>query len=123
MGSAGGFFATRAASVKKRAPALSADNSMGAGKRAFRARAAWDGGRLLREPTVIEEEGRIVRVLEGGSDRQAERVVDFGNAILLPGFINAHCHLEYSCIQGRLPRGLPFAEWIGRMARFRHELP
>lgn len=33
--------------------------------------------------------------------------------LLLPGLINAHCHLEYTHLKGRLPRGsVDFGRWI-----------
>lgn len=33
--------------------------------------------------------------------------------LLLPGFLNAHCHLEYTGLEGRLPRGdVDFGRWI-----------
>jgi aminodeoxyfutalosine deaminase len=39
-------------------------------------------------------------------------VTDLGETILLPGFINAHCHCDYTDMAGLLsPRG-SFSEWI-----------
>ncbi len=39
-------------------------------------------------------------------------VVDLGESILLPGFINAHCHLDYTGMAGQLRPGRSFTEWI-----------
>lgn len=38
---------------------------------------------------------------------------------LIPGLVNAHCHLEYSWLAGQLPRGdIPFGQWMNAiMAR------
>jgi cytosine/adenosine deaminase-related metal-dependent hydrolase len=41
----------------------------------------------------------------------AERPVDLGASILLPGLVNAHCHLDYTGMTG-LPAGLQFSDWI-----------
>ena len=41
-----------------------------------------------------------------------EPPVDFGDAILLPGLINAHCHLDYTLMAGKLPAQKSFADWI-----------
>ncbi|MCL2883674.1 MAG: amidohydrolase family protein [Coriobacteriia bacterium] len=39
-----------------------------------------------------------------------EPVLDFGLAALMPGFIDAHSHLEYSCFRG-LINDVPYAPW------------
>src|ERR1043165_299361 len=44
--------------------------------------------------------------------RQAGEVVDLGDQALLPGLINAHCHLDYTCLRGKIPRPESFADWI-----------
>ncbi|MFL6514614.1 MAG: amidohydrolase family protein [Chthoniobacterales bacterium] len=39
-------------------------------------------------------------------------ILDLGEQLLLPGLINAHCHLDYTRLRGRIrPRG-SFCEWI-----------
>ena len=39
-------------------------------------------------------------------------VVDLGEVILLPGLVNAHCHLDYTDMAGKLPPPKTFTEWI-----------
>jgi cytosine/adenosine deaminase-related metal-dependent hydrolase len=39
-------------------------------------------------------------------------VVDLGDQALLPGLINAHCHLDYTCLRGKIPRQKSFTDWI-----------
>src|SRR5216110_875995 len=41
-----------------------------------------------------------------------EEVVDLGEQALLPGLINAHCHLDYTCLRGKIPRQKSFTDWI-----------
>src|SRR5437667_1013372 len=41
-----------------------------------------------------------------------EDVVDLGEQALLPGLINAHCHLDYTCLRGKIPRQKSFTDWI-----------
>ena len=46
------------------------------------------------------------------SARTSEEILDLGEQALLPGLINAHCHLDYTCLRGRIPRQDSFAGWI-----------
>ncbi|HKX62766.1 MAG TPA: amidohydrolase family protein [Verrucomicrobiae bacterium] len=41
-----------------------------------------------------------------------ERIIDLGERILLPGLINAHCHLDYTSLAGLLPAPRSFTDWI-----------
>jgi cytosine/adenosine deaminase-related metal-dependent hydrolase len=63
---------------------------------------------------VRVEEGRILAV--GPADELAplagESVTDLGACTLLPGLINAHCHLDYTRFRGAISAGHSFTEWI-----------
>ena len=41
-----------------------------------------------------------------------EQVIDLGDAILLPGLVNAHCHLDYTDLLGQLAPPRAFPDWI-----------
>jgi cytosine/adenosine deaminase-related metal-dependent hydrolase len=41
-----------------------------------------------------------------------EKVTDLGEVILLPGLVNAHCHLDYTDMAGQLPPPKHFTDWI-----------
>lgn len=45
----------------------------------------------------------------------AGTVVDLGDAVLLPGLVNAHCHLDYTDMAGFWPSPKKFTDWIPRM--------
>jgi len=47
---------------------------------------------------------------------------DLGEVILMPGLINAHCHLDYTMMRGALFGGGSFAEWIQRLNAMRRSL-
>lgn len=45
-------------------------------------------------------------------------VEDLGDRILIPGLVDAHCHLEWSLLDGLLPPA-PFGRWLGDMLGMR----
>jgi cytosine/adenosine deaminase-related metal-dependent hydrolase len=63
---------------------------------------------------IAVNEGKIVDVgtFDEVKTRNAGEVVDLGDSALLPGLINAHCHLDYTCLRGKIPRPKSFADWI-----------
>lgn len=38
--------------------------------------------------------------------------IDLGEQAMLPGLINAHCHLDYTCLRRKIPRQKSFTDWI-----------
>jgi cytosine/adenosine deaminase-related metal-dependent hydrolase len=57
---------------------------------------------------VAIEDGRIAAV---GTQDELGRGLHYPEAAILPGFVNAHSHLEYAVYAG-FGDGLPFAPWI-----------
>jgi aminodeoxyfutalosine deaminase len=47
--------------------------------------------------------------------RADEKILDLGEVILLPGLVNAHCHLDYTDMAGQLPPPKTFVDWIPLM--------
>ncbi len=45
----------------------------------------------------------------------ADEVIDLGDAIILPGLINAHCHLDYTDMAGMISPQKSFSDWIKSM--------
>jgi cytosine/adenosine deaminase-related metal-dependent hydrolase len=41
-----------------------------------------------------------------------EEILDLGEQVLLPGLINAHCHLDYTRLRGKIPPPESFADWV-----------
>lgn len=42
-------------------------------------------------------------------------VFDLGESIILPGLVNAHCHLDYTDMAGMIPAPKSFSDWIKSM--------
>ena len=49
-------------------------------------------------------------------------ILDLGEQALLPGLINAHCHLDYTCLRGKIPRQKSFTDWIRAINAEKSEL-
>ena len=59
--------------------------------------------------------GNRIRALgpcENFSSHPAEKFCDLGEVILLPGLINAHCHLDYTNMAGEFLPPKSFTDWI-----------
>jgi cytosine/adenosine deaminase-related metal-dependent hydrolase len=66
---------------------------------------------------VSVADGRIVAVGENTSGRPP---TDLGDVALVPGFVNAHTHLEFSLLEKPLgTSGMPFADWIAQVVAWR----
>jgi aminodeoxyfutalosine deaminase len=49
------------------------------------------------------------------SAEHAGSVVDLGDVVLMPGLVNAHCHLDYTDMAGMLPPPKVFIHWLQLM--------
>jgi cytosine/adenosine deaminase-related metal-dependent hydrolase len=85
---------------------------------------------LLEAPVLIDRELNVIEdgcvLIEGDrtaasgprrqvSARQGAKTIRLKDSILLPGLVNAHCHLDYTAMKDKVPAGGSFAEWVGRM--------
>ncbi len=57
------------------------------------------------------------------SDRPVGPVEELGEGVLLPGLVNAHCHLELSALAGRIAAGRGFTAWVADLVEARASLP
>jgi cytosine/adenosine deaminase-related metal-dependent hydrolase len=76
--------------------------------------ATMDGAPIENGAVAISAD-RIVDVgkfPEVSARYSGQAIIDLGEQILLPGLINAHCHLDYTCLRGRIPRQKSFTDWI-----------
>lgn len=53
---------------------------------------------------------------EGGA------VTDLGEMVLLPGLINAHCHLDFTSLRGKIAPQRSFTDWILQINGLRRDL-
>jgi len=64
---------------------------------------------------VVDDDGRLVEVgpwSQISPHVAAGRVIDPGNAILIPGLVNAHTHLGLSDLREKFPPPKRFTDWL-----------
>lgn len=71
-------------------------------------------GPPIADGAVIVHGRRIVAVGRWREWRReaGNRVTDLGEVILLPGLVNAHCHLDYTHLAGHFPPPKVFTDWL-----------
>jgi cytosine/adenosine deaminase-related metal-dependent hydrolase len=79
-------------------------------------------GPPLERGQVAVDDGTIVWVGEATSPKAPSGTLrDLGPGILLPGLVNAHCHLELSHLRGRVDSTRGFTAWVEELVRIRGE--
>jgi aminodeoxyfutalosine deaminase len=83
---------------------------------------------ILRARVIVSMDGPPIengvilvsgdRILDVGKFRDlsaqhsGQEIVDLGERAVLPGLINAHCHLDYTCLRSKIPSPKSFTDWI-----------
>ena len=77
-----------------------------------------DGAPIKNGIVEVDEQGSILSVY-APSNPDALHSTEFHNGAIVPGFVNAHCHLELSHMRGRIPNGLGLIEFVRRIGQQR----
>lgn len=64
------------------------------------------------ENGAVAVEADTITAVGPASDVTGAGVRDLGEVALAPGLINAHCHLDYTDMRGKLPWRGRFADWL-----------
>jgi cytosine/adenosine deaminase-related metal-dependent hydrolase len=70
----------------------------------------------VRDGVLVVENGRVTYA---GPWQRHPVDVDFGSALLLPGLVNAHTHLDLGGLRGKLPRPRSITEWLQAVVEYR----
>jgi cytosine/adenosine deaminase-related metal-dependent hydrolase len=69
----------------------------------------------IENAAIVTRDGRVVEACAWSDlvgPTIGRRVTDLGDAILVPGFVNAHTHLRLSHLRGQFPRPKNFVDWL-----------
>ena len=61
---------------------------------------------------VVENNGRIGFIGEKVSSQFQGRIIDLSDCLVMPGFVNAHCHLTLSALKGKICPTNSFVDWV-----------
>ena len=67
---------------------------------------------LKRAVITAEDDGTIVKVEESRGELKETQSVEFYNGIIVPGFVNCHCHLELSHLKGAISEGRGLSDFL-----------
>src|SRR5882724_6125319 len=68
----------------------------------------------IADGAVVVENGRIAALgrWKDLATHETGHALDLGEVALLPGLVNAHCHLDYTNMAGQFPPPKLFTDWI-----------
>ena len=70
------------------------------------------GPPLKRAVITTADDGTILSIADIGGNLQEKQSLEFYNGIIIPGFVNCHCHLELSNLKGSIPQNCGLGDFI-----------
>lgn len=71
-----------------------------------------DGPILKRAVIEVDDNGKILNIYDTQGKLDEIHSVEFYNGIIIPGFVNCHCHLELSHLKKLMPEGEGLGNFI-----------
>ena len=69
---------------------------------------------------ICEDDGTVVDLIDTGGQLREQAGLEQYNGILVPGFVNAHCHLELSHLKGKIPEKTGLGGFLGAINKLRN---
>ncbi|HUX57746.1 MAG TPA: amidohydrolase family protein [Bacteroidales bacterium] len=74
---------------------------------------------LKRAVITTEDDGTIISIANTEGDLKEMHSLEFYNGIIIPGFVNCHCHLELSHLKGTITQGGGLGNFLGNIRNTR----
>ena len=74
---------------------------------------------LKRGIITVDDNGVIVDVEDTNGLLTEKHSVEFYNGVIVPGFVNCHCHLELSHLKGKIDEGKGLGNFIEQIIKLR----
>ena len=81
------------------------------------------GAPLRRSVITTGDDGTIISIEDTPGSLEKSQLVEFYNGIIIPGFVNCHCHLELSHLKGAVPPGTGLVEFLRQLQNLRDNNP
>jgi cytosine/adenosine deaminase-related metal-dependent hydrolase len=79
------------------------------------------GPPLKRAVITAEDDGTIIKIEDTNGLLIEKHSVEFHNGIIIPGFVNCHCHLELSNLKGLITESSGLGDFIKQVRNTREE--
>ena len=71
---------------------------------------------------VVDNDGTILEVIDTYGKVNEQERLEYHSGILVPGFVNTHCHLELSWMKGLIPEKIGLVSFIGEINKLRKDV-
>jgi cytosine/adenosine deaminase-related metal-dependent hydrolase len=72
---------------------------------------------------VAENDGTIIDIIDNGGKLVEQSGVEYYNGVIVPGFVNAHCHIELSYLAGKINNIQGLTNFISQFIQLRNNIP
>ncbi len=79
-------------------------------------------GDAIENGELLIEQGRVKEIRPTQSPTSTA-CLDLSDHLLLPGFVNAHCHLSLSALRGKVPKCDKFTDWVRLVIKENSRMP
>jgi cytosine/adenosine deaminase-related metal-dependent hydrolase len=69
---------------------------------------------------ICEDDGTVIDLIDTSGQLHEQAGMEQYSGILVPGFVNAHCHLELSHLKGKIPKKTRLGRFLGFINKLRN---
>ncbi len=79
-------------------------------------------GKLVKNGILVcRDDGIVEKIIENTNSLKEQAGLEYYSGILVPGFVNVHCHLELSHLKGKINEKSGIGNFIGNINKLRNE--